>query len=220
MALHCLSATVIPCYDTRMPLVRLDVPVDAAPLPENVAAFLAEADRRIERSSCQGVHAFVPSDYAMVYAVLEALETHAVAPGHALCEWGSGMGVVASLAAMLGFEACGIEINRDLVAEAEGLAEDFGLSVEFVCGNLIPTGAERFADTAGGEMAWLSMGGADAYEQIGLDIDDFDVIFAYPWPGEREVMNGLFAHYAAVGAVLVTYHGLEGVLVQRKVAEA
>ena len=130
------------------------------------------------------------------------------------------MGVVASLAAMLGFEACGIEINRDLVAEAERLAEDFGLSVEFVCGNIIPPGGDRYADTAAVEMAWLSMGGADAYDLLGLDIDDFDAIFAYPWPGETEVIDGLFERYAAAGAVLATYNGLEGMRIQRKVRDA
>ena len=202
-----------------MPLVTLDVLIDAVPLPDEVAAFLIEAGRRIERFARQGVHAFVPSDYAMVYAALEAIDTRSIAPGNAFCEWGSGMGVVASLAAMLGFEACGIEINRDLVAEAEGLAEDFDLPVEFVCGNLIPPGGDRYADTASEEMAWLSMGGADAYELLGLDVDDFDVIFAYPWPGETEVIDDLFEQYAAVGAVLVTYHGLEGVRIQRKVSD-
>ena len=200
-----------------MPLAKVDVPIEESPLPAEVLAFLDEADRRIERFSCGSVHAFVPSDYPAVYSVLRALAARAAAPGNAFCEWGCGMGVVASLAAMLGFEACGIEINRELIGQAETLAEDFNLPVEFVCGNLIPPGGDRHADADTAEMAWLAMGGRDAYEQLGLDVDDFDVIFAYPWPGEMQVIDGLFEQYAAVGAVLVTYHGIEGMRVQRKI---
>jgi len=180
--------------------------------------FLTEADLRIERFAKQGaVHAFVPSDYVLVYGVLGALAARSAAPGNAFCEWGCGMGVVAALATMLGYEACGIEINGELVDEARALAADVGLEIEYVCGNLIPTGGDHHADTASTEMAWLSMGGRDAYDELGVDIDDFDLVFAYPWPGEEEVIDDLFEHYAAVGAVLVTYHGIEGVRVQRKI---
>jgi len=200
-----------------MPLTPVKLKIDAAPLPEDVAAFLADADGRIERFASRQVHAFVPSDYVLVYDVLRDVAALAVAPGNALCEWGCGMGVVAAMAAMLGYEACGIEINHELVDEARGLADDFGLSIDFVCGNMIPTGGDAYADTASSEMSWLSMGGHDAYEELGLDVDDFDVIFAFPWPGEEDVIDNLFEHYAAVGAVLITYHGIDGIRVQRKV---
>ena len=42
------------------------------------------------------------------------------------------------------------------------------------------------------------------------------MVFAYPWPDEEWVIERLFRRYAAVGAVLVTYHGGEGFRVQRK----
>jgi hypothetical protein len=50
-----------------------------------------------------------------------------------------------------------------------------------------------------------------------LDPDDFDIIFAYPWPGEEQVIFDLFADNAAVGALLLTYLGQEGLRLQRKV---
>jgi len=202
-----------------MALVKLDVPTDVAPLPRKVAAFLTEVDLRIDRFAKHGsVHAFVPSDYVLVYGVLRSLAARSTAPGNAFCEWGCGMGVVAGLATMLGYEACGIEINAELIDEARALAEDFDLSIEYSCGNLIPTGGGHHVDGASLEMAWLEMGGHDAYDELGLDADDFDMIFAYPWPGEEEVINDLFEHYAAVGAVLVTFHGIEDVRVQRKIS--
>jgi hypothetical protein len=42
-------------------------------------------------------------------------------------------------------------------------------------------------------------------------------VFAYPWPGEEQVIFDLFADTASVGALLLTYHGIDGVRLQRKV---
>ena len=44
------------------------------------------------------------------------------------------------------------------------------------------------------------------------------MIFAYPWPGDEEVVDALFLEFGAAGALLVTYHGIEGVRVRRKEA--
>lgn len=46
--------------------------------------------------------------------------------------------------------------------------------------------------------------------------DDWDVVFAYPWPGEEHVIERLFDRYAAAGALLVTYRTEKGTRVQRK----
>lgn len=69
-----------------------------------------------------------------------------------------------------------------------------------------------------GEFAWLDTDAPSAYDDLGVDVDDFDVLFAYPWPGEEDVVVDLFERYAAVGALLVTYQGVEAVHVRRKVA--
>ena len=69
------------------------------------------------------------------------------------------------------------------------------------------------------ELAWIETGGADGYEELGLDPSDFDVFFSYPWPGEEQMIRELFDHYAATGALLITYHGLEGLRIHRKVRE-
>jgi hypothetical protein len=200
-----------------MLLVNVNLPLKSAPLPGDVRAFLREAHRRIEEfREDSRIPAFVPSDFEQVYGTLAALADVAPATGNLFCEWGSGFGVVACLAAMLDFDACGIEIEGELVEAARTLAGDFGLPVEFVHGSFIPAGHDVHA--AGDEFAWLTTSDG-AQEDLGLAPDDFDVIFAYPWPDEEYVTEDLFRRYARPGAVLVTFHGAEDVRVRRKTAQ-
>ncbi|HEX5272283.1 MAG TPA: class I SAM-dependent methyltransferase [Gemmataceae bacterium] len=201
-----------------MALIDLDLPVRAAPLPADVRAFLDEAGRRIERFQRDGgVPAFVPSDYPGAYHVLLALAESAAAPGGLFCEWGSGFGVVACLAAMLDFDARGIEIDPALVDEARRLAADFDLPAEFVRGSFIPPGSER---TVGrdDQFAWLTTSAGGPEEEWDLGPADFDVVFAFPWPDEARVIATLFDRHAAPGAVLVTYHEAADFRVRRKAA--
>lgn len=206
-----------------MTLQEIPLPEDTAPLPGDVDAFLREADGRIDELMAthrnKPIAGFVPSDFELVYRALRTIDALGLATGAALCEWGSGFGVVTCLAAMADFDACGIEINFELIEAAERLAEDFELPVDFVHGSFIPTGADAIADTVA-ESAWLALGGHDAYEHMGLGPEDFDVIFAYPWPGEQQIIEELFDQYAAVGALLLTYNGLEGLRLRRKTAPA
>jgi len=199
-----------------MPLVDVSLPVADGAIPADVLAFLAEAERRIEHFQRSArVPAFVPSDFERVYQTLRTVETMALAPGRRVCEWGSGFGVVAGLAAMLEFDPYGIEIESELVDAARRLARDFELPVEFICGSFIPRGGEHLVDV-GITFSWLTPDSGTAYDEIGLDPDDFDVVFAYPWPDEEHVIWTLFERYASTGAVLITYHGSDDIRVQRK----
>ena len=62
--------------------------------------------------------------------------------------------------------------------------------------------------------AWL-----DTVES-GLDVDltpdDFDVVFAYPWPDEEYIIEELFARHADAGALLLTYHDSGDIKLRRK----
>jgi hypothetical protein len=198
-----------------VPLVELCLPRGGPGLPARVRAFLREADRRIARfRSGRGVPAFVPSDFRAAYTALRDLAAAEVAPGNLFCEWGSGFGVVACLAAMLGFESWGIETEGELVDAARQLADDFDLPVDFTRGSFIPhAGAAALLGDA--EFAWLTTDGAGPGPS--LNPDDFDVIFAYPWPDEEWLIEALFERHAAAGEVLVTYHGGEDLRLRRKV---
>jgi hypothetical protein len=198
-----------------MPLIDLDVPSCEGRVPRDVQKFLREAERRIRKFQRDAhLPAFVPSDFGCVWHVLRAFAAAELAPGRLFCEWGSGFGVIACLAAMLDFDAFGIEVEGELVDEARRLADDFGLAVEFGHGSFLPKGVR-----ADGEYAWLSTDAADAHEELGLGAEDFGVIFAYPWPDEEGLTERIFEQHAAAGAVLVTYHGGADFQLRRLVAD-
>lgn len=207
-----------------MPLVdvKLDIPVSR--LPREIEDFLEEANQRIEAfiaNRSVRISGFVPSDFDCVYQALEALADQELATGDVFCEWGSGFGVVAMLAAALEFDAYGIEIERSLVEEARQLAEDFDLPVDFVEGSFIPEDGESIVEELfTGEYAWLDSHADEAYSELGMSPRDFDVIYAFPWPGEEEIISQLFEEFAAVGALLLTFGQIEGVRVRRKVVRA
>jgi hypothetical protein len=182
-------------------------------VPRDVASFLREANRRIERFQLRGcVRGFVPSHFTRTYQRLAALAAADILPGNRFCEWGSGFGVVTCLAAMLDFDASGIEIEGALVDAAEDLAADFNLGVDFIRGSFMPPGSEALI-ARDGEYAWLD---TQPDGTLAVAPDDFDVIFAYPWPDEEFLTAELFGTYAGAGAVLVTYHGADEFRLRRK----
>jgi hypothetical protein len=204
----------------------IEISTNGSVLPDDVGAFLLEADSRVSQfvtNSPIRLTGFVPSDFVTVYHALRAITEANLAPGTSFCEWGSGFGVVASLAAMLGFKVCGIEIERGLVDASRRLADDFGLPVEFVHGSFVPPGAEAYAEEAyaetNAEIFWLVTDADDAYDELGLDADDFDVVFAYPWPGEESLIASLFEKYAAEEALLLVYDQFNSVRLRRKVGK-
>lgn len=204
-----------------MPLAVIQFVPQETAFPAKVHDLLQHAatliDTLVEARHEQPIVGFVPSDFAQVYRALECVDRMMLAPGRRFVEWGSGVGVVTCLAAMLGFDAVGIEIEPELVEASRQLADEHGVEVQFVEGSLLPAGAERLLDRQG-DIAWLRSDGPDAYAALDLEPDDFDVVFAYPWPGEEQIIFDLFDRYASTGAVLITFHGQEGIRMQRKMA--
>ena len=207
-----------------MPLKSVELAINGDALPRDVTQFLNDADARIAgfaESYSPNMVGFVPSDFVTVYRALRAIAESNLAAGDSFCEWGSGFGVVASLAAMLDFRAHGIEIHRDLVDAAETLAADYDLPVEFIHGSFVPAEGDELAEETytaeSGHVSWLDTSADGAYDRLGLEPEDFDLVFAYPWPGEELVIDVLFERYAAEGALLLTYNQYDSVLLRRKI---
>jgi hypothetical protein len=186
------------------------------PIPTDIRAFLREADKRIRRYYRRSrKSAFVPCNFGGAYRILQHLAAQAETPGTLFCEWGSGFGVVTCLAALLEFDAYGIEVDSTLVRASRRLAADFDLVVEFAEGSFIPAG-DRILMRAAGSFAWLTTTEPPVHEELGLATQDFGIIFAYPWPDEERALSQLFERHAAAGALLVTHHGGEDFRLRRK----
>ncbi|MGD9636441.1 MAG: hypothetical protein AB7U97_24375, partial [Pirellulales bacterium] len=105
-----------------MRLVEIELPVSRGPVPDAVATLLADAQERLRQYDAKfqaSIPAFVPSDFEQVYHALAWIHESQLAAGGRFLEWGSGIGIVACLAAELGFDSIGIEIEEPLVQIAE-----------------------------------------------------------------------------------------------------
>ena len=67
-----------------MPLVDIEISINGSALPDNVVAFLREADLRVSQfvgDSAIRVTGFVPSDFVTVYHALRAITEANLASG-------------------------------------------------------------------------------------------------------------------------------------------
>ncbi len=198
-------------------LIEVALPVSTR-VSQDAMALIAEADRRIEQLYQQHtIPAFVPSDFERVYLALQGIADHGLATGERFCEWGSGIGANVCLAAMLGFEAGGIEIEPILVASARQLADDFDLSAEFIHGSFVPDDSDSCLEV-GDVFAWLSHQTGHSPEHAGFGPADIDIFFSYPWTDEESLIPNLIERHAGVGALLLTYRGGDDMLLRRKVS--
>lgn len=143
-------------------------------------------------------HPFVAADYDRVLAALLPL----AAPGRRFVEWGSATGVITIMASLLGFEAYGIELDPALVRIARELATTFDSAAVFAEGSFIPAGYRWRPATGDGRLGTIGEG-PSAYPMIGHPLEDFDVVFAYPWGGEEPMMLDLMARYGQRGGLLL-----------------
>ena len=53
-----------------------------------------------------------------------------------------------------------------------------------------------------------------------LQIDEIDLLFVYPWPGEQEMMLKLFDVFAGEGSLLITCFGDQDTHIYRKIDDS
>lgn len=200
-----------------MSLEQISFPLKSREIPSEVAAVLAEADRRCDDFFDEGLGRryprYLPSAPEVVYGAMLSLKEAGYLSGDVFCEWGCGFGVASCMASLMGFEAYGIEIEDELADRATQLAQDFELRVEILCTSYLPEGYEECDGVGGKDLlapeATTSRGETiettPSYE--GLDPFEVDLFFVYPWPGQEELMMDLFEAVSSEEAVLLIYHG-------------
>lgn len=155
-------------------------------------------------------HPFVPADYDAVLRTLLELR----APGLRFLEWGSAMGVITIMADLLGFEAYGIELDARLVRVARELAGRYESGARFAAGSFLPAGY-RYHSRTGDHRTGTIGTGPSGYAELRHPLEDFDVVYAYPWHGEEPMMLDLMRAYGGRGARLVLHGGREGARIYR-----
>lgn len=171
---------------------------------------------------------FVPSVPEIVFSVLAAVTQLNLPPNRVFCEWGSGFGTATCMAALLGYEAYGIEIEEELVRLSRALARRLRISVEIICTSMFPEG---YGSSLGvGRATWMTptsrrhLGDTGRrtlrYDGMAIDIAEIGLFFAYPWAEEQEVIRELFDAVAGEGAILIAYHSAREIGVYRKLQYA
>jgi hypothetical protein len=215
-----------------MALAAIALEGPEARVSDPVARLIATCSRGWERFFAEHdddqAPRFVPSVPERVWAVLAEVTRRQLPPTRVFCEWGSGFGTATCLAALLGYEAYGLEIDAELVRRSRAIARRLGIPVTMLCTSFLPAG---YAASAGGDGVALvtpasvrahhdtaEARGPLRYDGMASAIADIGLFFAYPWPEERALMRQLFEAVARVGALLMVYHTDTDIRVWRKVA--
>ena len=203
-----------------MTLQSINVPDEINRLTHSPAAarLIDLANDRIEAfmlANDSVTENFVPCDFHLLDQSLTWIEQNHLLTGRRFCELGSGFGVAALLASLRGMESVGIEIESILVEQASNLADALGLPAKFYCGSFVPRGISGILEL-GREVDRIETHEGEVYEEIGLGLNDFDLFFAFPWPGDRQFFEAVFQAGAADNSLLLSYHGRNGMHLIRK----
>ena len=203
---------------------QIDYEAESPEVPEPFASLIQDADDRWDKFWAQKLNKryprYVASEPAQVYAALKHVRDEGLALGDRFIEWGSGFGIATSLAAQLGFEATGIELEDGLVEIAESLAKKHRTGAEFIATTYIPEGYISYDHVGGSDIVPDESFGHQAepprYDGMDIGLDEIDVFFVYPWPGEQEMMLKLFQSVASEDAILIAYYGDQEICIYRK----
>ena len=204
-----------------MPVQQIAIPdsIKEIELTSSEEQLIDDANDRLEAfllADQEAIENFVTCDFHLVAKALHWIDANHLLSGRRFCELGSGFGVCTMLAAHREMESVGIEIEPVLVSESNRLAEDLDVAADFFCGSFVPRGVLESIEFAS-EIENVSVEEGDVYREIGLAMDDFDLFFAFPWPGEHVFFESVFDQAAADGALLMTYRGRDGMNLVQKV---
>jgi hypothetical protein len=105
------------------------------------------------------------------------------------------------------------EIDADLARIARELADRFGSAAEFATGSFLPAGYRWKSDTGDRRLGTIGQG-MSGYQILRQPLEDFDVVFGYPWGGEEVIMHDVMRRYGSKDAHLLL-QGTNGVEIYR-----
>ncbi len=200
----------------EIPLVEISLESLNGQLPTGVGRLISAANRRIDAFFEEGLgpryRHYVPGDPELVYHALKSLlETEPFA-GKVFCEWGSGFGLAAGIAHLLGWESYGIEIEPELVDRSRQMIFDLGLKVTILETSYLPDGFEETEGIGGKDLLLPNGGLKRGWEGLqcdydGLAAEEVDLFFVYPWPDQEQMIMDLFRAVASEESVLLMYLG-------------
>ncbi|MBR9990919.1 MAG: hypothetical protein KFH98_14250 [Gemmatimonadetes bacterium] len=192
-------------------MTRADLPADLVArldaLHDEGQAIFERFERDVRSAE---FHPFKPADYGAMVDMLLPF----VGECRTFLEWGSATGVIAITADLLGFEAYGIEIDASLVDMAEDLARRHGSGARFAAGSLLPDGYEWRSPSGDPRLGTIETG-ESGYAKLGMSLDEFDLVYGYPWTGEAGMMLDIMERCGGDGARLLINRGREGIQLHR-----
>ncbi|MEO1615906.1 MAG: class I SAM-dependent methyltransferase [Planctomycetota bacterium] len=193
--------------------------LDSLSIAPPVSRELAAMRARIQAfQDCWEEHhaaQFVAADYELVFRAMTWIQKTQALIGNRFLEWGCGFATVACLATELGWSSFAVEAHRDLIAQAKRTIQEWPAQVSLHHGNFLPRGTEQLADDP--TLPSLSHEGSSAYEAWEMTLDEFAIVYSYPWPGEATFHEDVFAEHAEYGAILLMFVGPNEVQAYRKV---
>ena len=149
---------------------------------------------------------YVSADYRIIYESLVVLQGHA----RTFLEWGSGLGVVSIMASRMGFEAYGIESEFELVEYSRLLSRAYQADAKFATGNFMPDDFQ-WNPSFGHGLSRTVSDVRSGYAELDMELKDFDLIYAYPWPEEYAFYQSVIQDCGRSGSFLLSYDAQEGI---------
>lgn len=166
----------------------------------------AEADELWEHHlHAPAFRGYVSADYQVIYEMLNRLRGRVLT----FLEWGSGLGIATIMASRMGFKAYGIEAEPDLVEFSERFAKVYGPQARFAQGSFVPEEFEWNPED-GNELCQTSIDIPSAYDELDMELRDFDLVYAYPWPDEYILFQNILRQFGNRDALFLSYDAREG----------
>ncbi|MBI5851673.1 MAG: hypothetical protein HZB39_11710 [Planctomycetes bacterium] len=170
---------------------------------DRLVADSAAVTRRHTANRAAGFDGFIAADPLRAQEERVRLRERA----SSFVELGCGSGLITIIADLLGYDACGIESRAELVAAAEELAARHGAAPRFVLGSFMPSDAD-LGELLDADFHLTDDSLPSAWTEVRLT--DFDIVYAFPWPGEEVVFFDLMRRHGRAGQTLLTFDAGEG----------